>query len=125
VLGNFLKPGRRRELVRNVQRHYAVTKRHACRLFALVLVYLGAANRDRARWDAPELLDWAVARERHMAFGFGVHTCIGAPLARLEAEVAMSALLARFEHVDLGQERARRLPSGVLFGFRSLPLVFR
>jgi len=91
----------------------------------MVLVYLGAANRDPTRWDAPELVDTADARERHMAFGFGVHTCIGAPLARLEAEVAMSALLARFEHVDLGQERARRLPSGVLFGFRSLPLVFR
>jgi len=71
------------------------------------------------------LLDTAVARERHMAFGFGVHTCIGAPLARLEAEVAMSALLARFEQIAPGQERIRRLPSGVLFGFRSLPLVFR
>jgi cytochrome P450 len=60
-----------------------------------------------------------------MAFGFGVHTCIGAPLARLEAEAAMSALLARFEQVELGQARIRRLPSGVLFGLRSLPLVFR
>jgi cytochrome P450 len=91
----------------------------------MVLVYLGAANRDPARWDAPALFDTAVARERHMAFGFGVHTCIGAPLARLEAEVAMSALLARFQQVDRGQERVRRLPSGVLFGLRSLPLVFR
>jgi hypothetical protein len=47
-----------------------------------------------------------------------------APLARLEAEVAMSALLARFERVGLGEGRIRRLPSGVLFGFRALPLVF-
>jgi cytochrome P450 len=91
----------------------------------MVLVYLGAANRDPARWNAPELLDTAVERERHMAFGFGVHTCIGAPLARLEAEVAMNALLARFQQIELGQERVRRLPSGVLFGFRSLPLVLR
>jgi cytochrome P450 len=91
----------------------------------MLLVYLGAANRDPSRWDAPALFDMHGARERHMAFGFGVHTCIGAPLARLEAEVAMNALLARFERVELGQERAHRLPSGVLFGFRSLPLVFR
>jgi cytochrome P450 len=89
-----------------------------------VFVYLGAANRDPARFHQPELFDPVSEHERHMAFGFGVHTCIGAPLARLEAEVAMNALLTRFEQVKLGQERARRLPSGVLFGFRSLSLVF-
>jgi cytochrome P450 family 109 len=88
------------------------------------MVYLGAANRDPSRWDAPAVFELNEERERHMAFGFGVHTCIGAPLARLEAEVAMAALFARFEHIQLGQGRVRRLPSGVLFGFRSLPLVF-
>jgi cytochrome P450 len=91
----------------------------------VVMVYLGAANRDPERWSAPELFDVRAEHERHIAFGFGVHTCIGAPLARLEAEAAMRALLARFERVEPGGERGRRLPSGVLFGFRSLPLVFR
>jgi cytochrome P450 len=91
----------------------------------MLMVYLGAANRDPTRWGAPSVFDMVEKeRERHIAFGFGVHTCIGAPLARLEAEVAMKALLARFEHVRPGEGRARRLPSGVLFGFRSLPLVF-
>lgn len=90
----------------------------------LLLVYLGAANRDPARWDHPGVFDLAAEHERHMAFGFGVHTCIGAPLARLEAEAAMSALLTRFERVQPGEGRARRLPSVPLFGFRSLPLVF-
>ncbi len=91
----------------------------------MLIVYLAAANRDPARWQQPELYDPARQRDPHIAFGFGVHTCIGAPLARLEARAAMSAVLARFEGVGLGQERARRLPSGVLAGFRSLPLVFR
>jgi cytochrome P450 len=91
----------------------------------MLIAYLGAANRDPARWDPPAQLDLTDERERHIAFGFGVHTCIGAPLARLEAEVAMKALLARFEHIEPGQERARRLSSGTLFGFRSLPVVLR
>jgi len=91
----------------------------------MLLVYLGAANRDPSRWDPPAALDLTQERERHIAFGFGVHTCIGAPLARLEAEVAMRTLLARFERIELGEARARRLPSGTLFGFRSLPVVFR
>jgi cytochrome P450 len=91
----------------------------------MLMVYLGAANRDPARWGAPGVFDMIEKeRERHIAFGFGVHTCIGAPLARLEAEVAMNALLARFPHVRRGEGRPRRLPSGVLFGFRALPLVF-
>jgi cytochrome P450 len=88
------------------------------------MVYLGAANRDPSRWGAATVFDARAERDRHIAFGFGVHTCIGAPLARLEAELAMRALLARFEHVRPGEGRVRRLPSGVLFGFRSLPLVF-
>jgi cytochrome P450 len=97
---------------------------HAVAEGDMLLVYLGAANRDPARWDPPSRLQLDAETERHIAFGFGVHTCIGAPLARLEAEAAMAALLARFERVAPGQERARRLPSGTLFGFRSLPLVF-
>jgi cytochrome P450 len=91
----------------------------------MVLVYLGAANRDPARWHAPELFNLLDEQERHIAFGFGVHTCIGAPLARLEAEVAMTALLSRFDQISPGEGRVHRLPSGVLFGFRSVPLIFR
>ena len=90
----------------------------------MVMVFLAAANRDPAKWDDPANFDVARERERHVAFGHGVHTCIGAPLARLEAQCAMAALLERFDGVAYGQERGRRLPGGMLHGFRSLPVVF-
>jgi cytochrome P450 len=90
----------------------------------MVMVYLASANRDPAKWSAPENFELARIRERHVAFGHGVHTCIGAPLARMEAKAAMTALVGQFETIARGRERGHRLPGGLLFGFRSLPVVF-
>jgi cytochrome P450 len=91
----------------------------------IVMVYLASANRDPAKWADPEHFELNRIRERHVAFGHGVHSCIGAPLARLEAKAAMTALVARFATIAAGAERGQRLPSGgLLFGFRSLPVVF-
>ena len=90
----------------------------------LVMVYLASANRDPARWDDPANFDLKRERERHLAFGHGVHTCIGAPLARMEAKAAMQALVARFATIGRGQGRGQRLPGGLLYGFSSLPVVF-
>jgi cytochrome P450 len=90
----------------------------------MLIVYLAAANRDPSKWRDPANFELARERDRHLAFGHGVHTCIGAPLARLEASAALAALLARFSDVRYGSERGRRLPSGLLYGFRNLPLVF-
>jgi len=90
----------------------------------LVLVYLAAANRDPAKWDDPADFELTRERQRHVAFGHGVHACIGAPLARMEAKAAMVALVARFDSIARGATRGRRLPGGLLYGFRSLPVVF-
>jgi cytochrome P450 len=89
-----------------------------------VLVYLASANRDPARWGDPAAFELAREVGRHIAFGHGVHTCIGAPLARMEAKAAMEALVARFATVRRGGAPGERVGGELFFGFRDLPLVF-
>jgi cytochrome P450 len=67
----------------------------------LVFMMFGAANRDPAHFDEPERFDIRRANNRHMAFGFGVHFCIGAPLARLEGPIAINQLFHRFPKLGL------------------------
>ncbi|MFH8518174.1 cytochrome P450 [Streptomyces gelaticus] len=66
-----------------------------------VLVAVGAANRDALRFAAPGVLDIAREGNQHLGFGHGVHHCLGAPLARLELQEALSALIARFPELRL------------------------
>ncbi|MFJ9411643.1 cytochrome P450 [Streptomyces sp. NPDC101393] len=66
-----------------------------------VLVAVGAANRDALRFSSPGKLDISRAGNQHLGFGHGVHHCLGAPLARLELQEALGALLARFPGLHL------------------------
>ncbi|MFI9257502.1 cytochrome P450 [Streptomyces sioyaensis] len=66
-----------------------------------VLIAMGAANRDALRFEAPGTLDISRPANQHLGFGHGVHHCLGAPLARLELQEALGALLTRFPGLQL------------------------
>ena len=70
----------------------------------LVLASLAAANRDPALVDDPDVLDIHRDAAKHVAFGYGVHHCIGAPLARMELRIALPALFRRFPHLALAED---------------------
>ncbi|MEU3711121.1 cytochrome P450 family protein [Streptomyces catenulae] len=66
-----------------------------------VLVAIGAANRDPARWPDPDALDLDRSAAGHLGFGHGIHRCVGAPLALAEADIALRSLLTRFPAIRL------------------------
>ena len=76
----------------------------------LVLFFLGAANRDPVHFGDPDTFDIRRHPNRHLGFGHGPHFCIGAGLARLEAEVAIPAVLRRFPRLRLADEPPTRRP---------------
>jgi cytochrome P450 len=83
-----------------------------------------AANRDPAQFPDPARLDLGRDTSGHVAFGYGVHYCLGAPLARMEAEVALGALLARCPELSLAvaPEELRWRPVTLMNGLESLPV---
>ena len=87
---------------------------------SLLLVGIGAANHDPDVFAEPERLDVGRDPNPHLAFGFGAHFCLGAPLARLEGEVALRALLERFPRLELATEAVAYRPNPVLRGLTSL-----
>jgi cytochrome P450 len=91
-----------------------------------VLPAISSANRDRAQFPDPDRPDLGRDTSGHVAFGHGVHYCLGAPLARMEAEVALGALFARFPELLLAipPEELRWRPVSLMNGLESLPVRF-
>lgn len=86
----------------------------------LVVTFLGAANRDPLRYEEPETFDIGRTDTQPLSFGWGIHHCLGAELARVEGQIAFERLLARFPRMDLVHDRASWRPSLTLRGLAEL-----
>ena len=93
---------------------------------AAVLPIFASANRDERRWPDGERFDVTWAPQGHFAFGHGIHFCLGAPLARLEARIALEALLTRLPGLDRADDApVERVDSIFLRGPKRLSMTFR
>jgi cytochrome P450 len=98
---------------------------HAIRAGERVVLWLGAANRDPAHFPNPDTLDLARQENRHLAFGGGVHYCLGAALARLEGQIALSTLVQRLSNVQfIANAVVRSTGNPTLRTVLSLPITF-
>lgn len=93
----------------------------------VVMVALTAADRDAERYPEPDVLDLYRDTGQHVAFGYGIHHCLGAPLARLEGEIAFHTLLGRFPDLALAAEPGTLAwrSSTLIRGLTSLPVRIR
>jgi len=93
---------------------------------APVVAWIGSANRDERQFQRPAEFDIDRGQNRHLAFGHGVHFCLGAPLARLEARIALEALLSRLPGLSLDQGAGlERMESTIVYGLKALPVSWQ
>ena len=93
--------------------------------YQMVMCIIGAANRDPEVFAEPDRLDIAREPNPHLAFGDGIHFCLGAPLARAEAQTAFAALARRFPRIRPLSDRAEWGPNYILRGLKRLPVSVR
>ncbi len=93
---------------------------------SLVYAVLASANRDKSQFENADQLDLARANNKHVSFGLGAHYCLGAPLARLEAQIAINTLLRRLPQIRLAipHQKLQWRKGLVLRGLEALPLEF-
>ncbi|HEX6479566.1 MAG TPA: cytochrome P450 [Ktedonobacteraceae bacterium] len=92
---------------------------------ALVFGWLASANRDERQFAEPERFNIRRNPNRHVAFGHGIHFCIGAPLSRLETSIALPMMVEQLPDLHVVHDQPLELFEGrVLFGFKHLPITF-
>jgi cytochrome P450 len=91
---------------------------------SMVMPFIAAADRDPAQFPHPDRLDLGRADNRHIAFGWGIHFCLGAPLARVEAQIAINTLLKRCPKLALATDAPEYRLSLTLRGLTHLPVAF-
>ena len=90
----------------------------------MVMPFIGAADRDPAQFPDPDRLDITRTDNRHIAFGWGIHFCLGAPLARVEGQIAIGTLVQRLPKLALATDRPEYRQSLTLRGLTTLPVGF-
>jgi cytochrome P450 len=90
-----------------------------------VLAWIASANHDPDQFSEPERLDIEREPNRHVAFGHGVHFCVGAPLSRLEAKIALPMMLDQLKGLQRVKDFPITVNTGIVFVIRSLPVTFQ
>jgi cytochrome P450 len=90
-----------------------------------MLLLVAAANRDPRRYDAPDLYDIRRDDIQHLTFGYGLHYCLGANLARLEGRVALDELLNRWPEWDVDYDDMELAPTSTVRGWARMPMIVR
>ena len=86
-----------------------------------VILFIAAANRDPRQWDAPDIFDISRRTSGHLAFGFGIHACVGQMMARMEAEAIIGAIARKVSHIEItGEAGYQRI--NWLRGLTTLPV---
>jgi cytochrome P450 len=88
-----------------------------------VSTIIASANRDPEVFDDPDVLDLSREPCNHLSFSAGIHFCLGAQLARLEGQIALSTVVRRFPSVKLATDDLRWRPAPILRGLESLPVT--
>jgi cytochrome P450 len=90
-----------------------------------MLLLVGSANRDERRWTEPDRFDIHRNEGQHLTFGYGLHFCLGAALARMQGRVALDEVLNRFPDWDVDYDNIKLAPTSTVRGYETLPVFIK